>query len=63
MGESTILVTNEQLLTVDEIAFILNVSTQTVRKLIKKKQLIAIKVGKNYRISWDNLNDYISRTI
>lgn len=63
MGGSTILVTNEQLLTVDEIAFILNVSTQTVRKLIKKKQLIAIKVGKNYRISWDNLNDYISRTI
>lgn len=55
--------TNEQLLTVDEIAFILNVSTQTVRKLIKKKQLIAIKVGKNYRISWDNLNDYMSRTI
>ncbi|OUQ33511.1 hypothetical protein B5E75_09925 [Massilimicrobiota timonensis] len=63
MRRSTILMTNEQLLTVDEIAFILNVSTQTVRKLIKKKQLIAIKVGKNYRISWDNLNDYISRTI
>ncbi|QUN12226.1 helix-turn-helix domain-containing protein [Clostridium sp. C1] len=63
MGRSTILMINEQLLTVDEIAFILNVSTQTVRKLIKKKQLIAIKVGKNYRISWDNLNDYISRTI
>ena len=63
MGMSTILMINEQLLTVDEIAFILNVSTQTVRKLIKKKQLIAIKVGKNYRISWDNLNDYISRTI
>lgn len=63
MGRSSILMTNEQLLTVDEIAFILNVSTQTVRKLIKKKQLIAIKVGKNYRISWDNLNDYISRTI
>lgn len=52
--------TNEQLLTVDEIAFILNVSTQTVRKLIKKKQLIAIKVGKNYRVSWEQLNDFIS---
>lgn len=55
--------TNEQLLTVHEITFILSTSTQTVRKLIKKKQLIAIKVGKSYRISSDDLNDYISRTI
>ena len=36
---------NEQLLTVDEVAFILNISTQTVRKLIKSKQLHAIKVN------------------
>ncbi len=52
---------NEQLLTVDEVAFILNISTQTVRKLIKNDQLIAIKVGKNYRITWDSLNTYITK--
>lgn len=50
---------NDQLLTVDEVAFILNVSTQTVRKLIKKHQLVAIRMGRNYRISWESLNEFI----
>lgn len=30
---------NEQLLTVDEVSFILNISTQTARKLIKSQKL------------------------
>lgn len=47
---------NSQLLTVDEVAFILNVSTQTVRKLIKNHQLLAVKLGRNYRITWESLN-------
>lgn len=55
--------TNEQLLTVDEIAFILNVSTQTVRRLIKDKQINACKVGKNYRVSWDSLNEFMKKSL
>lgn len=52
---------NEQLLTVDEVAFILNISTQTVRKLIKNNQLLAVKLGRNYRIPWESLNELIKR--
>lgn len=50
---------NEQLLTIDEVAFVLNVSPQTVRKLIKKHQLSAIKFGRIYRITWESLNELI----
>lgn len=50
---------DEQLLTVDEVAFIMNVSTQTVRKLIKNHQLLAVKLGRNYRISWEALNKFL----
>lgn len=50
---------DEQLLTVEEVAFIMNVSTQTVRKLIKNHQLLAVKLGRNYRISWEALNNFL----
>lgn len=50
---------NDQFLTVDEVAYVLNISTQTVRKLIKKKSLTAVKIGRNYRISWESLNKLI----
>lgn len=50
---------DNQLLTIDEVSFILNVSTQTVRKLIKNHKLCAIKFGRIYRITWKALNEFI----
>jgi len=45
--------TNEKmgkLLTIDEAAELLNVSDMTVRRLIKDKQLLAAKIGRQWRI-------------
>lgn len=52
---------NNQLLSIDEVAFILNVSDQTVRKLIKEHKLFAIKLGRIYRITWSSLNEFLSK--
>ena len=50
---------NEQLLSIDEVAFILNVSEQTVRKMIKEHRLCAIRLGRIYRITWKSLDDFV----
>lgn len=52
---------NDQLMSIDEVAFILNVSDQTVRNLIKEHKLCAIRLGRIYRITWDSLNKFISK--
>lgn len=46
---------NDEFYTVDELAFILNVSTQTIRKLIRKGDIPAIKVGRSYRIPYETI--------
>lgn len=50
---------NEQFMTVDEVAFIMNTSSQTVRKLIKEKKLRAIKIGRIYRIPSESIEEFI----
>lgn len=50
---------NDQLLTVEEVAYRLNVSEQTVRKLIRTHQLLALRFGRNYRVSEQTLNEFI----
>ena len=44
-----------QFYTIEEVAEILSLSTQTIRKLIKSKKLEAIRLGKSYRIPFESL--------
>lgn len=52
---------SNKLLTVNEVAAILRVSNMTVYRLVKSRQIPAIRVGKNYRIKESEVNDYLSR--
>lgn len=50
----------ESLLTVAEVAATMRVSKMTVYRLIKARQLPALKVGKNYRIRESDIDQYLS---
>jgi excisionase family DNA binding protein len=55
---------DEPLLTVDEVAHRLRVSSMTVYRLIKSGQLGAMRVGKNYRLHRSDLDRYLKlRTV
>lgn len=47
--------------TIEEIADILRVNPAKVRQLIKASDLQATRVGKQYRISEEQLQDYLKR--
>jgi excisionase family DNA binding protein len=49
----------DRLWTVAEVAEHMRVSNMTVYRLVKSGQLLAIRVGKNYRIRGQELHDYI----
>jgi excisionase family DNA binding protein len=48
-----------RLLTVVEVATLMRVSRMTVYRLIRRGQLKAIRVGRNYRVREDDLNAYL----
>jgi excisionase family DNA binding protein len=48
-----------RLLTVAEVANVIRVSRMTVYRLIRRGQLKAIRVGRNYRVREDDLNAYL----
>jgi len=48
-----------RLLTVAEVASVMRVSRMTVYRLIRRGQLKAIRVGRNYRVREDDLNSYL----
>ena len=50
----------ESLLTVAEVAATMRVSKMTVYRLIKSRQLPALKVGKNYRIRESDIDQYLT---
>jgi excisionase family DNA binding protein len=52
---------SNKLLTVNEVAKILRVSNMTVYRLVKGKQIPAIRVGKNYRIKEVDVEKYLNR--
>ena len=52
---------SNKLLTVNEVAKILRVSNMTVYRLVKGKQIPAIRVGKNYRIKEIDIDKYLNR--
>ena len=47
-------------LTVAEVADLLRVSTMTVYRLIKGGELLAVRVGKSYRVREDDLDTFIA---
>lgn len=51
----------QQYLTVEEVSKFLRVSTPTVRQLIESGELKAVRVGRQYRIAREDLDDYIRR--
>jgi excisionase family DNA binding protein len=51
----------EQVYTVDEVAHQLRVDPRTVRKWIHNGELLAIDVGREYRIRESSLQDFIKR--
>lgn len=55
------LVMSETMYTVDEVAKMLRVSTETVRKLIAQGEIKAKRVGRQYRISQEALSAYLSK--
>lgn len=48
-----------EVLTVEEVAEILRVSTQTVRKLIRERTLKAFNVGSQVRVRKTDLEEYM----
>ena len=48
-----------RLLTVGEVATVMRVSRMTVYRLIRRGQLKAIRVGRNYRVREDDLSEYL----
>ncbi|HOT04318.1 MAG TPA: helix-turn-helix domain-containing protein [Methanolinea sp.] len=45
--------------TTDEVAEILKVTAKTVRDMIARKQIKALKIGREYRISEEHLQQFI----
>jgi len=52
---------NEPIYTVEEVASKLRVAVRTVRKWIRKGDLVAMDIGREYRIRESSLQDFIRR--
>lgn len=52
--------TSERLLTVGEVASLMRVSSMTIYRLIKTRQLSALRVGKNYRIRERDVKQFLA---
>lgn len=50
-----------KLYTVKEAAEIMRVSIKTLRLMIKNNEIKYVMVGKNYRIKFDDIIEYINR--
>lgn len=50
---------SERLLTAQEVADLLRVSTMTVYRLIRRGDLPAVKVGRSYRVIQSELDRYL----
>ncbi len=52
---------DEQLLTVEQVAKQMQVHVETVRVWIRRGELVAINIGNEYRITRADLNDFLER--
>lgn len=55
------LMTQEEVYTIEEAAKILKVSTETIRKLIASGELEARRVGRQYRITREAIDKFLGR--
>jgi excisionase family DNA binding protein len=53
----------QRLLTAGEVAEQLRVSTMTVYRLIRRGELPAVRVGRNYRVRVEDLDRYLSEQV
>jgi excisionase family DNA binding protein len=53
----------QRLLTAGEVAEQLRVSTMTVYRLIRRGELPAVRVGRNYRVRVEDLDGYLSEQV
>jgi excisionase family DNA binding protein len=53
----------QRLLTAGEVAEQLRVSTMTVYRLIRRGELPAVRVGRNYRVRVEDLDQYLSEQV
>jgi excisionase family DNA binding protein len=60
-GRLGVIVMQDKMLSVDEIADELGVNPETVRVWIRSGELVAYNIGKGYRISRADLEDFIRR--
>ena len=51
------------LLTIQELCSILNIGRNTAYTLIKTKELSAFKIGNNWKIPVDSVEEYIKKSI
>lgn len=51
----------EPLMTVEEVAILLNISEQTLRKYIRNKEIKAVKFKRTYRITSDSVLEFINQ--
>lgn len=49
----------QPMMTIHDVAASLNVDERTVRELIRKNELRAIKIGKEWRVTPDDLDAYV----
>jgi excisionase family DNA binding protein len=54
---------NAEIYTIPEVAKILRVNQVTVNRLIKRQELKAYKIGKVYRITKEELESYLQKSI
>ncbi len=50
-----------RLLTVAEVADLMRVSSMTVYRLIKSRELRSVRVGKSYRLREEDIDAYLSK--
>lgn len=55
--------TTPQLLTVAEVADLFRVSSMTVYRLIRNGELPAVRVGRSYRVSEEDLQSYLEAQV
>lgn len=55
--------TTPQLLTVAEVAELFRVSSMTVYRLIRNGELPAVRVGRSYRVSEEDLQSYLQAQV